>query len=85
MSALALYFGCALAAWQLRRLRSAAPPGRASLARLHGAVPWLACLVIAWLFTGVTAGEWVAFIVVLAVGIAIYAVRGGWRRLATAL
>jgi amino acid transporter len=78
VSALALYFGCALAAWQLRRLdAAAAEPG--ILARLHGAVPWMACLVIAWLFTGVTAGEWVAFIAVLAVGSLIYALDGGRR------
>ena len=84
VSALALYFGCALAAWQLRRLDAA---GRRAgiLARLHGAVPWMACLVIAWLFTGVTAGEWIAFIAVLAVGSLIYALDGGRRaRVATA-
>ena len=79
VSALALYFGCALAAWQLRRLDPAAAAARGLLARLHGAVPWLACLVIVWLFTGVTASEWVAFIAVLAVGSLIHALRGGRR------
>jgi amino acid transporter len=52
VSALALYFGCALAAWRLRK------PGE------HGAgsaVPWLACGVIAWLLTGLTRDEWLGF------------------------
>jgi hypothetical protein len=42
-------------------------------------VPCLACLVIAWLFTGVTAGEWVAFAAVLAAGSLIYMLDGGRR------
>lgn len=55
VSALALYLGCALASWQLRRLDPAGPG-------LFGAVvPLLACVVIAWLLTGLTPGEWLAF------------------------
>lgn len=55
VSALALYLGCALASWQLRR-RDPAGQG------LFGViVPLLACLVIAWLLTGLTRGEWLAF------------------------
>ena len=83
MSALALYFGCALAAWQLRRRDTPAAGRRGAIDRLHGAVPWLACLAIAWLFTGVTAGEWMAFAAVLAAGSLIYAI-GGARRLGLA-
>jgi amino acid transporter len=86
VSALALYFGCALAAWQLRRLDPVGAAERGVLARLHGAVPWLACLVIAWLFTGVTAGEWMAFIAVLAASSLVYALtRGGRARLGAAV
>jgi len=80
VSALALYFGCALAAWRLRSLDPVPAGGRRGvIAALHGAVPWLACLVIAWLFTGVTAGEWAAFAAVLAVGSLIYGL-GSRRR-----
>ena len=78
VSALALYFGCALAAWRLRRQDPQPAGGRGVLDRLHGAVPWLACAVIAWLFTGVTAGEWAAFAAVIVVGSLIYAV--SWTR-----
>jgi amino acid transporter len=78
VSALALYFACALAAWRLRRLLPE-PAGSGMLGRLHGAVPWLACLVIAWLFTGVTPGEWAAFAAVLVAGSLIYALSSGRR------
>jgi amino acid transporter len=47
--ALALYAGCALAAWRLRSSMASA------------IVPWLACVVIGWLLTGVTRDEWLAF------------------------
>jgi amino acid transporter len=66
--ALALYFGCALAAW---RLRSSA---------VSAVVPWLACAVILWLFTGVTRGEWVAFAGCVAGATALYAISRVWRR-----
>lgn len=45
-AALALYFGCAAAAWKL---------GQSPI------VPALACGVIAWLLTGLTLNEWLAF------------------------
>ena len=64
VSALALYFGCALAAWKL------APDG-AALSRV---VPWLACAVIVWLLTGVTAAEWMGFAVCVAVATVVYAI-----------
>jgi basic amino acid/polyamine antiporter, APA family len=61
VSALALYFGCALAAWRLR-----------GTARIGAVVPWLACGVIAWLFTGLTRDEWLAFGASLAAASLVY-------------
>ena len=60
VSALALYLGCAVAAW---RLRSTAPAGAAAGARLPlaGVAPFLAVPVILWLLTGLTRGEWIGF------------------------
>jgi len=52
VSALALYLGCALAAWRLRQKRTAGeamPPFRVPLGAV---VPWLACGVIVWLPPG---------------------------------
>jgi basic amino acid/polyamine antiporter, APA family len=46
VSALALYFGCAAAAWKV---------GQSPI------VPVLACGVIAWLLTGLTLDEWIGF------------------------
>jgi len=46
VAALALYLGCAIAAWRL---------GQSPI------VPFLACGVIAWLLTGVRRDEWMAF------------------------
>jgi APA family basic amino acid/polyamine antiporter len=46
VAALALYLGCAAAAWRL---------GQSPI------VPLLACGVIAWLLTGLTIDEWIAF------------------------
>jgi hypothetical protein len=57
VSALALYFGCAVAAWRL---------GQSPI------VPVLACGVIVWLLTGLTLGEWIGFGVCLAVGSLVY-------------
>ena len=61
IAALALYFGCAVASWKLR----------ASAANV---VPWLACVVIVWLLTGVTRGEWLAFGACVLVASAVYAI-----------
>ena len=75
VSALALYFGCALAAWRLRR------PGE------HGAgsiVPWLACAVIAWVLTGLTRDEWLAFGACLALASMVYVLTRGIRARAVA-
>lgn len=62
VSALALYLGCALAAWQLRRVRVAAADTTFRVP-LSGVVPWLACGVIVWLLTGLTRDEWLGFAV----------------------
>jgi amino acid transporter len=60
VSALALYLGCAVAAW---RLQSTPPADAAAGVRLPlaGVAPFLAAPVIVWLLTGVTRTEWIAF------------------------
>ena len=85
-SVLALYLGCALAAWRLRRLGvEGGGTGTAFRAPLAGLTPWLACGVILWLLTGLTADEWLAFAVCVGVASLVYVAtrglrRGGWRR-----
>jgi len=64
VSVLSLYLGCALAAWQLRRLGvEGGGTGTAFRVPFAGITPWLACAVIAWLLTGLTADEWLGFAV----------------------
>jgi len=60
VAALALYLGCAAAAWKL---------GQSPI------VPLLACGVIAWLLTGLTINEWLAFGACLVVASMVYLVR----------
>jgi len=60
VAALALYLGCAVAAWKL---------GQSPI------VPVLACGVIAWLLTGVASNEWLAFGACVIVASIIYVVR----------
>jgi amino acid transporter len=77
ISALALYFGCAAAAWRLHagdRSPDSAPSPAIRLA------PWLAAAVIAWLLTGVTRGEWLAFGACIAVASAGYVATRRIRR-----
>jgi amino acid transporter len=79
VSALALYFGCALAAWRLRRRHvfvQGTVPFRVPFASV---VPWLACAVIVWLLTGLTGSEWVAFVACLGVASLVYALSAGAR------
>ena len=64
VSALALYFGCAVAAWRLRE-----PDTRT---QVLGLVPWIACGVIAWLLTGVTSVEWLGFVICIVVASLVY-------------
>ena len=60
VSVLALYFGCAIASWRL---------GQSPI------VPILACVVIAWLCTGLKLDEWIAFIACIGVATLVYAIR----------
>ncbi|HYE87217.1 MAG TPA: amino acid permease [Vicinamibacterales bacterium] len=60
VAALALYLGCAIAAWRL---------GQSPV------VPILACGVIAWLLTGLTLDEWLAFGACVVAGSIVYAIR----------
>jgi APA family basic amino acid/polyamine antiporter len=77
VAALALYFGCALAAWRLRA------SGRGGAGVPLGAVaPWLAMPVILWLLTGLTRAEWLGFAAAVAAGSLIYVATRG-RRTAT--
>ncbi|MBA3271046.1 MAG: amino acid permease, partial [Acidobacteria bacterium] len=77
VSALALYLGCALAAWQLRRtdVTGRETARRSPFGDPFGAVvPWLACGVIVWLLTGLTRDEWLGFGACLAAGSLVYVV-----------
>jgi APA family basic amino acid/polyamine antiporter len=73
VSGLALYFGCALAAWRLRQL-GVAEQGTAIHVPFGALAPWLACVVILWLLTGLTGGEWLAFGACLAAASVLYGV-----------
>ena len=75
VSALALYLGCALAAWRLRqRAVTTSAMSSPSASPLGAIVPALACAVIAWLLTGLTRDEWVGFAACLAAGSLVYAI-----------
>jgi amino acid transporter len=79
VSALALYLGCALAAWRLRQRKVASGGGTFNVP--GGAVlPWVACAVILWLLTGVTAIEWLGFAICTGVASLVYAVTRTARR-----
>lgn len=73
VSALALYLGCALAAWKLRALGIASGATGFRIP-LGGIVPWLACAVIVYLLTGLTRDEWMAFAGCLVAGSLVYVV-----------
>ena len=79
VSALALYFGCALASWRLRQM-NVATSGRAFTVPAATIVPWLACAVIAWLLTGVTSIEWLGFVICVGVASMVYGVTRTARR-----
>ncbi|MGE0815785.1 MAG: APC family permease [Vicinamibacterales bacterium] len=76
VSALALYLGCAVAAW---RLRTAPRDGAADGSRLPLAsvAPYLAVPVILWLLTGLTRSEWLGFGACVLVASAVYAAARG--------
>jgi amino acid transporter len=89
VSALALYFGCALAAWRLRQPGvTGESRGTLELAAVHlraprfggqAVVPWLACAVILWLLTGVSSVEWLGFVICVGVASLIYNVNRAAR------
>jgi amino acid transporter len=70
ISGLALYFGCAAAAW---RLHSADLSPDSAPTLVVRTAPWLAGAVIAWLLTGVTRGEWLAFVSCVGAASLVYA------------
>jgi amino acid transporter len=74
ISTLVLYGTCCLATWQLRRrdVRAGGTPFRIPAPAV---VIVLACLMIGWMLTSVTAAEWIAFAIGLAVAAAIFAFR----------
>ena len=79
VSALALYFGCALAAWRLRQ-RGVGGAGGGIRMPGAGVVPLIACAVILWLLTGVTSIEWLGFVICVGVASLIYNVNRAARR-----
>lgn len=81
VSVLFLYLGCALAAWQLRRLGIEGGGAGAAFRIPFGSVtPWLACAVIAWLLTGLTRDEWLGFAACVALASLPYAASRKVRR-----
>jgi APA family basic amino acid/polyamine antiporter len=79
VSALALYLGCALASWRLRRM-NVATTGGAFTVPGAAVVPWIACAVIVWLLTGVSSVEWLGFVICTTVASLVYAVTRTARR-----
>lgn len=74
--ALALYFGCAVAAWRLRmRGVGENADGVARQLPFGALAPFLAIPVILWLLTGLTRTEWIAFVAAVALGTVIYLFR----------
>jgi amino acid transporter len=72
VSALALFLGCVLASWQLRRIESA---DRLDARRSLGSVvPWLATGVIVWLLSSMTGDEWLGIGVCLTAAALVYLV-----------
>jgi amino acid transporter len=74
ISTLVLYGTCCVATWQLRRrdVRAGGTPFRVPA---PGLVIVLACLVIGWLLLSVTAAEWTAFGIALAVAAVVFLMR----------
>jgi APA family basic amino acid/polyamine antiporter len=75
VSALVLYLGCAVASWKLRSsgiTTEGQTPFRVPFASV---LPWVTCLVIAWLLTGLAQQEWIAFGACVAIGSLLYVAR----------
>ena len=77
ISALVLYFGCALAAWRLHQQGAAGVPTGGAAGAI---VPWIACAVIIWLLTGVSSLEWLGFVICIIIATMIYAVARAARK-----
>jgi amino acid transporter len=71
LTLLLLYGACCLAAWQLRR-RGVQSGGVPFAGRGGAAAPLAACVVIAWMLTGIRAPEWAAMGVTLLVASVVY-------------
>jgi amino acid transporter len=81
LATLVLYGACCVAAWTLRRrgVQQGGTPFRVPFA---GVVPWLACLVIAWMLTSIRLDEWLALAVALGAAVVLFVIarrRGGTR------
>lgn len=78
---LIVYAACCVAVLVLRR-RGVQESGTPFRAPLGGAIPVLALVVIAWLLKSLTPGEWRAVLIVLGIGVLVYAVSLPSRRAA---
>ncbi|HEY7474829.1 MAG TPA: APC family permease [Vicinamibacterales bacterium] len=74
LSTLVLYATCCLATWQLRR-RDVRAGGTPFKVPIPGLVIVLACLVIAWMLSSITAAEWTAFGIALLIAAGIFLLR----------
>jgi amino acid transporter len=74
ISTLVLYGTCCVATWELRR-RNVRAGGIPFTVPAPALVILLACLLIGWMLTSVTAAEWIAFAIGLAVAAAIFVLR----------
>ena len=74
LSILVLYAMCCVATWQLRRkdVRAGGTPFKVPMPEV---VIVLACAVIAWMLTSITASEWLAFGIALVVGVVLFLLR----------
>jgi amino acid transporter len=74
LSTLVLYGTCCIATWQLRR-RDVRAGGTPFKVPMPGLVIVLACLVIAWMLSSVTAAEWTAFGIALLIAGGVFLLR----------
>lgn len=79
VSALALYLGCAVAAWRLRSTGVSATAAAGVRLPLAGMAPFLAVPVILWLLTGLTGEEWIGFGACVAIASLVYVAARGSR------
>ena len=79
LTLLLLYGACCLAAWQLRR-RGVQGGGVPFVVPGGGAGPIAACVVIAWMLTGIRAVEWAAMGIALLVASLVFLVAQSRRR-----